>query len=96
MFIIAQYNRNSPDIGTKGWNPTEGRYCADKKFRTHYHFGTFKECVKEYKSLVGAKRVAKQLAKMGNNVCIILRIPHNVTQEPIETLVRLYPAHAKN
>lgn len=36
------------------------RYCKDGKFRSFASFGTFHECVKIYKCLGHAKRIAKR------------------------------------
>ncbi len=51
------------------------RLCQDNKWRAFCHFGTYKECVKEYRSLGFAKRKAK---RVGGRV---VRIPEGVTVE---------------
>ncbi len=37
------------------------RLCQDNRFRNFANFGTFKECVKEYRSAGHAKRKAKRV-----------------------------------
>ncbi len=43
-------------------NPNGARLCADRKFRRAPLFGTFPECTREYRTVGGAKRVAKTFA----------------------------------
>ena len=46
------------------------RYCQDKYWRSFAHYGTYPECVKEYKTKSGAIRQAKRI-KSANYVAFI-------------------------
>lgn len=44
-------------------NGIDGILCQDGKYRSHFHFGTYPECVKEYrKKGMAIKRADKELA----------------------------------
>lgn len=51
------------------------RLCQDNKWRTFANFGTYPECVKEYKSLGHARRKAKRVKGE------VVQIPEGVTVE---------------
>lgn len=54
-------------------------YCQDKKWRDFAPFGSMNICVKEYKTLNGAKKIRDHININPNNKAMVIAIPVGMT-----------------